>query len=704
LTLTPDLPMVLGMERTAIFRPGRLSKGQRYLTDEELSVASNSEAFSTRLLAVLKQDARLFSTSGEFLRNETMELGNRMDADLLRLLLTDEETRRRLFTDVDGTMVFDKQHFGWLVSNNEFLPDSFTRFTNIIGLVNGEGRSITKGRDVELVWPYKDTWLEGGKTKDEANRPEVFYNETLAPDQVDRLLAAKVLTGAKRYGTDGATAIAEFRDEDSLIVKGNNLLALASLVDRFRGKVKLIYIDPPFGTDDDGFDYNDRFAVSTWLTFMKNRLEIAKEMLSRDGSIFVHISDVRVNLLRMVLDEVFDPENFINIITVKTRSPSGFKTVNAGVFEVAEYVYAYAKHKPSWTYNTQFVPADYDENYGLEVLNRSDPEDQWRIEPIRDAVAKELDFESSRAATKALGRETFITHLAHYALEHRDRVFRLTAINDDAGRETLELKERSQAAPEKVLRLVRESYDDRLALNGQEIYFYDRKVRDLDGVLTPTMLLTNIWTDIAYEGIAAEGGVVLKQGKKPERLLRRIIAMASSRDDLVMDFFLGSGTTAAVAHKMGRRYIGIEQLDYIEDKAIPRLERVIAGEQTGASKLENWTGGGSFVYCELAKLNEAVVERVMAATTTDELLAIWTEVRDSGFISYRVRPELFDLDAFKALDFTEQQQALVATLDKNQLYVNFYDLDDEDYRISDEDKAFNRSFYGADGGSPASGA
>lgn len=217
----------------------------------------------------------------------------------------------------------------------------------------------------------------------------------------------------------------------------------------------------------------------------------------------------------------------------------------------------------------------------------------------------------------------------------------------------------------------------------------------MDGELVPSMQVSNIWTDTPYEGIASEGGVTLKGGKKPEKLIRRLLEMASNPGDIVLDYHLGSGTTCAVAHKIGRRYIGVEQLEYDDNDSTVRLESVINGDTTGISKAVKWQGGGSFVYCELAKLNQTIVEEIEAATDEATLSDIYGRMVKSGFISYKVNPADIDAaaDDYGALALDDKKRFLMEILDKNLLYVNYCDIDDEEFCISDEDKAFTRSFY-----------
>ena len=651
------------------------------------------------VLGVLKQDQRFFAEDGTFLRNAVYEAAMQMDANLIRLLLSDEETKSRFFRDVEGVQVFDKVGFGWVINNRQFLPDSYTRFKNKIGLADESGELVSGSGKVELVFPYKDCVLEGGQTKDEQSRDEVFYNESLAPGEVDRLLTSKVLTGAKRYTADGIEDTQEFRDDDNLIIRGNNLLALSSLLKTFEGRVKCIYIDPPYyfnvKKDEDTFAYNSNFKLSSWLVFMKNRLEIARRLLSSDGALFVQISDDGVGELHCLLKDIFGVENFINKITVKTKSPSGFASVNPGVFETAEYILGFAKNKRAWKYNPQYVESGYDANYKSVVVNKDDPAEKWVIKNIVDVLAEERGYEGAKAMRDDLGKVVVDEMVAQFAFDHAESVFRYTAIGNNAGQVVVETRDKSKEQPDKIFTVERDGQYTVYVHKGQEIAFYSKKLHEVDGELVPSMQVSNIWTDTPYEGIASEGGVTLKGGKKPEKLIRRILEMASNPGDIVLDYHLGSGTTCAVAHKIGRRYIGVEQLEYGDDDSTVRLKSVIGGDTTGISKAVKWKGGGSFVYCELAKLNQNFVDEIEVADDEAALHDIYSRIIKSGFISYKVDPAAIDeaADDYQALSLDDKKRFLMEILDKNLLYVNYCDIDDEEFDVSEEDKAFTRSFY-----------
>lgn len=283
--------------------------------------------FYKSVIDVLKQDPRFFTENGELLRNAVYEAAMKMDSNLIKLLNENEVTKNRFFTVVNGIAVFDKVGFGWVINNREFLPDSFTRYKNKIGLVDNNGEFLSSSNNVVLSFPYKDCVLEGGQTKEDQKRDEIFYNETLAPDEVDRLLYPKVFTNAKRYTQDGIKENVIFDENDNLIIKGNNLLTIASLLKKYEGKIKLIYIDPPYNTGSDTFGYNDKFNRSSWLTFMKNRLEIAKKLLSEDGAIYVQLDYHQAHYAKILMDEIFGEENFQREIIWRIGWLSGYKTI-----------------------------------------------------------------------------------------------------------------------------------------------------------------------------------------------------------------------------------------------------------------------------------------------------------------------------------------------------------------------------------------
>ncbi len=654
-----------------------------------------------RLMEELKEllsNNKKFVSDGKILKNKVVELALKLDKDLIKLLLSNEIIKEHFFIDVDETLIFDKEKFMKFVDNKEFLPDSYTSFKNKIGLT-ASGSYISQNKEVVLAWPYKDCILEGGQEKSDEKRKEVFHNEILASDEIDRLLAPKVFTKFKRIDKNGEHEIGEIKETDNLLIRGNNLLVLHSLRKKFAGKVKLIYIDPPYNTGSDSFKYNDNFNHSTWLTFMKNRLSIAKQLLSETGCIFIQIDHHEVAYINILLDEIFGIENKIQIIAVKTASASGFKAVNPGPIDITEFILFYAKNKDEFKFKKNYIEADYHENYNLYLeKNNSNDVDKWKLISLKEKVLIGHGYSNEKQFKDKYGDTYNIIlkdMLAKFAFENSEFVVSVRDLHKPT--ETVRnLQEKSKRERGKIFIYKKKDDSPMFLYNGGSLAFYSSKIKEIDGEVKVTELLSNFWDHISWAGIANEGGVKLKNGKKPEKLIKQIFEIATESGDIVLDYHLGSGTTAAVAHKMDRHYIGIEQLDYGNNDSVARLANTIKGEQSGISRAVNWQGGSDFVYMELAKLNESFINMIQDANNKSELLIVWDEMKIKGFLSYRVNPSLFDenIEEFKKLSFEEQKKLLIETLDKNDLYVNYSEIDDGIYKIDDEDKKLNREFYG----------
>ncbi|WP_298247348.1 site-specific DNA-methyltransferase [uncultured Christiangramia sp.] len=641
----------------------------------------------------------IYSKEGKLFKNVIVEDGLKLDPTLLKLLLNDERSKKHFFQDVDGVSVFDKTKFQKFISNKEFLPDSFTAFSQNIGLT-ANGKFLTEANEVVLDFPYKDCVLEGGQTKEDQKRKEIFWNETLAPDEIDRLFDPKALTNIKHYDKDGTHDVKEIKDTDNLIFKGNNLLALHSLKKKYRGKVKLIYIDPPYNTGNDGFDYNDNFNHSTWLTFMKNRLEVAKSLLSQDGTIAISIDHNEIAYMMVLLDAIFGLENRKNIITVKRGSVTGAKVINAGVVNLSEYVVLYSKNSKDWNPNRVYMSKDWDRRYSTFILNYEEGIEKWEFSTVLEEFANQTGVKKSRL--KKHFEEEYEAKLEQFVYDNIEKIIRLAALDENAiSKDALELKLKSKDASDTVLIMERDNKRNYHMINGQLILFAEDRLSNIDGKDTFSQPATDIWDDVLPNDLHNEGGVTLKKGKKPEKLISRIIELCTDEKELVLDFFAGSGTTGAVSLKLNRQFIICEQLEYTDALPIQRLKNTVEGEQSGISKAVNWQGGGSFVYAELAKNNQNYIDRIQAADSDKELRELYKELTDSHLISYKVSPE--DLkennNEFAGLTRDDQKRFLIKLLDKNELYINYSEMRDECY-VLDKDKskaenifAINDKFY-----------
>lgn len=392
-------------------------------------------------------------------------------------------------------------------------------------------------------------------------------------------------------------------NSENMLIHGDNLLALKALEQDFTGKIKCIYIDPPFNTGAAFEHYDDRLEHSIWLNLMNQRLVILKNLLSNEGSIYVHIDNNEQAYLKILMDEVFGRSNFVQMVSVKRASPAGFKVINPGPLTVTDYILLYAKDKNSLTYKPQRVPVQYDENYDLYIENiNSDPSD-WLIKKLTDVLYQKYSFTDWKDAKKAWGnnwKDVRKALLGDLAIEMKDSIVSVRDPHKPSDR-IKDMMIKSKDNPNKVFVINREDYDPIYIYNGGSLSFYKEKLREIDGVLTPTEVLTDFWDDINFAGIAREGGVQFKNSKKPEMLIKRVFELGSNENDWVLDSFLGSGTSAAVAHKINRKWIGIELGEHANTHCLPRLKSIVDGsDQSGISKGINWKGGGGFKFYNLA--------------------------------------------------------------------------------------------------------
>ena len=635
--------------------------------------------FNEKLTAILKTNPDLVDDTGELIPAAVRDHAWQLNHDLIKLLLTDPEIKTTFFDEIEGHWIFNHNTFIDYITDKNFLDNSYTRFRNKIGL-NIEGKFLRERGEVTLVWPYKDCVLEGGQTREEEKRKEIFFNETLAQDEINRMFDPKVLTNWKRHTVDGEQGVTDIqRDKngfirENLIIKGNNLIALHTLKQQFHGQVKLIYIDPPYNTGSDSFGYNDRFNHSSWLTFMKNRLEVAREFLKDEGIILIHIDDQEMHYLKVIADDIFDRDNFIATVPRKTRS--GKSDVPYKLSQDFDWMLMYTK-------GASKKDNLFQRNISRKYYKTSDfPDDKWRLS----------DLTTQRTI-------------------HERPNSNFTLVNPRNGEEF-------PVNPNRCWGITKDSVDEYLR-KGKIVFPSDY---DFLNIKRPAMrvfksedigkmayvssdFLNQVMDELLKSMVNSKGTdeIVEIFGRKAfsypknELLMQRIIEYTTEKDDIVLDFHLGSGTTAAVAHKMGRQYIGIEQMDNAETLPVERLNKVITGEQGGISESVNWQGGGDFIYCELMQYNQAYIDKIQSAQSSEELVALWQDIAANSFLNWHVNPEMPEdaVNDFIAIDDIEKQRHLLAALlDKNQLYVNLSEIEDADFGVSAEDRVLNRAFYG----------
>lgn len=645
----------------------------------------------------LKKETNFVSDKGELKKWVVINKAQNFDPDLIELLLENNVLKDRFFMKVKDVLVFNQALFLQFLEQKNYLNDSYTQYKNKVGLTI-DGKYLKQRNEVALVWPFKDCILEGGQSREEDKREEIFFNEILAQDEITQLLEAKVFTNAKRIDGKGEKAFDGFnRNEegtitDNMIIKGNNLLALHTLKEEFTGKVKLIYIDPPYNTGNDSFKYNDNFNKSTWLTFMKNRLQSAKLLLHESGFLCCHIDNNEGEYLKVLMDEVFGSENYLNTFYIRVRYPDKTLKQDMDFHKEIESIHIYRKSKNAKPflnrietsidkyifYFKELTKGRQIQLGGKKVVVFASDEIQIEQKQATEKGRKEIWATGSILDGNSSGRFFRDFLIGKSESDGLGAVYKVYGVGDEID------GYRYFTGPQK-----------KGATKGKYFQGIPNSQNNIDNSIR-TVPINNFY-DLAgsFGNCRNEGGVELRSGKKPEELLRIIISHFSSEKDIVLDYHLGSGTTCAVAHKMKRQYIGLEQLDYGENDSINRLKNVVGGDKTGVSKSVNWQGGGSFVYLELKKYNQTFIDQIEEAKDTKSLLEIWDQMKEKSFLSYNVdiKKQEEHIEEFKALSLKEQKRHLCELLDKNQLYVNLSSLSDTDFACTKEEKKVTKDFY-----------
>ncbi len=604
-------------------------------------------------------------------RLETLILQN--DEKLLTFMLEDKNAndyKNAFFKTIANSLVFNQKAL--LECLTKELEKSFTRFENKIGLYS-QGRPIKSSESVVLNFPFKDNVLLGNAKDNSTKSKECFYHEILHKKEIDTLLHKKALCRFEMHGEGDLESALKDKNTNYLI-KGNNLIALHSLKKKFAKQVKCIYIDPPYNTGNDSFNYNDNFNHSSWLVFMKNRLEIAREFLSDDGVIFVQCDDNEQAYLKVLMDEIFLRENFVSCITHIVK-PEG--RMYGQVAKTHEYILVYAKNINNLIFNEiekeghAFSYVDEKGGFDLQGLENRNFRafNGLNIPSLRYGLFIDENQKDSNGFMPVFG-------------EYRDG---LTEVFPDS-RNGFDLVWRW--GKEKALK---ENY----SLVG---VFKDR-LRVFQKVRSNTTRAKSIFWDKSM--ITQKGTEEVKQifktqifdFPKPEALISRILEISTNENDLVLDFFAGSGTTCAVAHKMKRRYIGIEQMDYIETITKERLKKVIEGEQGGISKKCDFKGGGSFVYAELKEVNLEIKKQILNAKSKSECQKIFNDLNERFLKRADCKIDGIHSEEFQILDLNEQKRICCTLLDSNEDYLNLGDIDEDAWGIDEITKKYNEIFY-----------
>lgn len=670
---------------------------------------------------------KLIDNQGSLILNKIHDLVDKTDENLIGLLLENQELRKKFFFKIKDVYVFKTNDFKFFLDENK-IDNSYTQYGNRIGLT-ANGKFLKDNADVVLDFPYKDCILEGGQSTEEGKeiyfeydpkdehylekegkRKEIFFNSVLAKDEIDRLLEPKAFTNIKKHTVKGEESITSFeRDEngtikDNLIIKGNNLLALHTLKKEFAGTIKLIYIDPPYNTEKDTFKYNDNFTHSTWLTFIHNRISIAKVLLKDDGLIFISCDDNEQSYLKVLCDEIFRRENFIaNLPTVMNLKGNNDEFGFAGTHE---YTLVYAINKKTAKINEFDIEESELEKWDSDDIGffkkgaplratgdedkREDRAEMFYPILVKEDTASTITTEEHSEIYNKVTKEFNDVFLNSLISKYKDLGYDviLPLSDKDYGRWRWGFSEKNRK---------RLSYDVIVSNTKNGISLYKKQRPDLNDL--PSKKPKSLFYKPEYSSgngtaqIKKIFGAKIFKNPKPVDLIKDLIKIGSDDNDIILDFFSGSGTTGdAIIQlnnetKSNRRFILVEQLDYVEQITCKRVSNSIFEEKKG-----------SFVYLELAKNNQNAIEYIQSCKSYEALVDYFDEMCNKYFLHYNVkvkefREEICREKNFKKLTLDQQKIMFAKMLDLNQLYVNVSDMEDSRYALSATDIAVTKDFY-----------
>ncbi|MGE7673489.1 DNA methyltransferase [Lysinibacillus sp. NPDC094403] len=574
---------------------------------------------------------------------------------LIKLLLEDNLIKEKFVKNIQGIQVLKIDELIDVLQLKNYWMNSYTKYQNKIGL-SSEGKYLAYNSDTVLNYPFKDCLLEGSMTKESVSKQETFFNKIIAKEEIDILLSPKVLDKTVKVNNKGISSVNNYNGEN-LLIKGNNLIALYSLKERFYGLIKQIVIDPPYNTGGDGFKYNDKFNHSAWLSFMKDRLEIARDLLAEDGTIWISIDDDEQAYLKVLCDEIFGRNNFINnVIWEKRYSPTND---SKWLSDSHDFILVYAKNKEIWRPN--LLPRTEKQNKYYKY-DDGDGRGRWRSDnvlvksfspsgvfPIKNPNTGE-EFYPPKGSCYRFSKET-----AERLLKEN----RLYFGKEGTGAPQLKryLTEVKQGVTPMTIWFRDEVTDNQEAKKEINTFKFEEKFD------TP----------------------------KPEGLIERILHIGSNEGDLVLDFFAGSGTTLATALKMNRKFIGVEQMEYIQTITLPRLQSVVNGEDGGISKKYEWQGGGEFIYAEIANY-EGYIEMIKNAPDVNQIERFFKELDEHFLLSYRCE-SIFNKEEWELMPLSEVKNMLLNEVDINQLYISYFEIEDARFKFEPTTIDFNKSFY-----------
>jgi len=662
----------------------------------------------------LKKEPNFVADNGDLKKWVILNKAQSFDEELIGLLLENDELKNKFFVNVKDVMVFNQNLFVQFLEQKNYLNDSYTQFKNKVGLTIN-GKLLKQNNDVALVWPFKDCVLEGGQTREEDKREEIFFNEILAQDEITQLLEPKVLTNAKRIDKDGETPLDKFhRNEngtitDNMIIKGNNLLASHSLKVCFKNSFKLVYLDPPYNTEGaaNTFSYNNSFNHSSWLTFMRNRIQVAKELVKEDGFICLAIDDYEYAYLKVLCDDILGRDNFIATVVVQIKKEG--RTDKEFFAPSHDYALFYCRNRSKAKLNKLPIDSKKASNWKekddvghfkwrdfIRTGANSTPEERQNMDYIIYYSKDKKEIVGVGGYSEVEPSKPYFSNVVYLINEDGEYTEMSKEYFLSLYRDIVEISPKGSRGERQVWRW--ENREKVLwACKMGEISLIGNKIKIKDRIRDGSKPTTT-WYDSDFNA-TSHGTLLLKKmfnGNKvfsyPKSLYTMIdiiqITTSVDSNDLVLDMFGGSGTTAHAvintnnSDNGNRRFVIIEQMEYIENATLSRIKKCLRISD-------------NIIFFELKIYNQIFIEQIEAAKDSETLMQIWEQMKVKSFLNYNIDIKKQDqhIEEFKALNLTEQKQHLCEILDKNQLYVNLSSLNDTDFACSEEEKKVTKDFY-----------
>lgn len=647
------------------------------------------------------EESFIDSESGGVNYSKVKDSADKIDKNLISLLVGNKEMKEKFFIKIKDVFVFNINDFKFFLDENR-VNNSYTQYANKIGLVDSSG-FLENGGDVVLDFPFKDCVLEGGQSTEEGldtyfefsdkvgkyenkntKRNEIFFNQVLAHDEIDRLYDRKALVNWKRLTKDSkkdGEVVKEIKRnktgliQENLVIKGNNLLALHCLKSEFAGKIKLIYIDPPYNppSSNNTFTYNNNFNHSTWLTFMKNRIEVAQDLLTDDGAMIIAIDENELTYLGVLIDEIF--KGYENHCITIVHNPRGVQGTNFSYTnEYAFFIFP----KGTKTIKNRKIA---DEDISFSNLRN------WGGESERN-TAKNCFYPIlvDKCTKRVVDFGKVCDDKFHPKINVHDGDFVEVYPIDKEG-----VERKWRYAKQSV-----EDVKDLLAVTEKD-GIYDIQIgKDFGQYKT-------VWIDKRYD--ANEYGTKLVKDLVPAsnfsfpkslyNVYDAIYAVVQDdKNAIVLDYHAGSGTTGhAVLNlneedKGNRKFILIEQMDYIKTITVPRIKEVLKRSKSN----------DSIIYCELAKWNEQAKEEIKTAKNLPALIKLFDTLYEKYFLNYNIRikdfrEKIIKEENFKKLSLLQQKRMFLTMLDLNQMYVQESEMADKRFGIESSDQTLTKEFY-----------